>query len=88
MTETIILEWGSYAIYIKEIMKKGTKVSWTIKGRNGCGTGTVVMDEDDGYVFVAVDQQPGETSPGYHAVIHCTVTGLTEVPAVVVENAS
>jgi hypothetical protein len=63
-------------------MKKGTKVSWQVKGALGRGNGVVISDEEDGGVLVAVNSMTGEPNPGYHRVIHCTVTWLTvEEPA-------
>jgi hypothetical protein len=57
-------------------MKKGTKVSWLVNEASGRGHGTVISDEDDGHVLVAVDTMAGEPNPGFHPVIHCTVTWL------------
>ncbi|MDB6033846.1 MAG: hypothetical protein JWM16_4184 [Verrucomicrobiales bacterium] len=58
-------------------MKKGTKVSWQAKGLHSRGAGTVISDEENGYVLVAVDHHGGEPSMDYHLVIYCTVTWLT-----------
>ena len=68
-------------------MKKGQKVSWQVSlGHdgvplpefNGRGHGVVISDEEDGKVLVSVETMLGEPFPGYHRVIHCTVTWLTE----------
>jgi hypothetical protein len=64
------------------MMKKGTKVSWALKDNAGTGTGTVISDEVDGHVQVAVDTQTGGgTTVTYemHYVIWCTVTWLTVI---------
>lgn len=54
-------------------MKKGTKVSWLAEGASVRGHGTVISDEENGGVLVAVDGGVFE----YHMVIYCTVTWLT-----------
>lgn len=41
------------------------------------GNGTVITDEQDGQVLVAVNTLDGSPNPGYHQVINCTVTWLT-----------
>ena len=66
-------------------MKKGTRVSWRIHLPSdviprSLGHGTVITDEEDGKVLVAVDSLQGESNPGYHIVICCTVTWLTVEP--------
>ena len=43
------------------------------------GYGKVISDEENGCVLVAVDTLDGSPNPGYHIVIHCTVTWLTPV---------
>ena len=58
-------------------MKKGTKVSWQVKGAPMRGSGLVISDEEDGMVLVRVDTLDGSPNPGYHIVISCTVTWLT-----------
>lgn len=59
-------------------MKKGTKVSWLAEGATVRGRGTVISDEENGRVLVAVDGGTFEYIPvAYHIVIHCTVTWLT-----------
>lgn len=65
-------------------MKKGTRVGWTLK--NGeTGSGTVISDEEDGHVLIAVDP-PAMVLRGpvqrqdlleFHPVIFCAVTWLT-----------
>ena len=60
-------------------MKKGLQVSWQVKGAPMPGYGTVISDEENGCVLVAVDTLDGSPNPGYHIVIHCTVTWLTPV---------
>ena len=69
-------------------MKKGTKVSWTLKSGNGGGNGTVITDEVDGEVQVKVESrweewprtgQRSVTSEEMHYVISCTVTWLTVI---------
>jgi hypothetical protein len=65
-------------------MKKGTKVSWLAEDATVRGHGTVISDEEDGRVLVAVDGGVFEQIPiAYHVVIHCTVTWLTveELPS-------
>lgn len=60
------------------IMKKGTRVSWLAEGATIRGHGTVISDEENGRVLVAVDGGVFEEIPmSYHMVIHCTVTWLT-----------
>lgn len=61
-------------------MKKGTRVSWLVQGALLRGSGKVITDEENGTVDVAVDSLQGEPNPGYHVVIHCTVTWLTIEP--------
>lgn len=59
-------------------MKKGTRVSWLAEGATVRGTGTVIVDECDGHVQVAVDKGVFDSIPlAYHVVIWCTVTWLT-----------
>lgn len=59
-------------------MKKGTKVSWLIENHTVRGNGTVISDEEDGHVMVAVNTLDNSETPlGYHPVIYCTVTWLT-----------
>ena len=67
-------------------MKKGTKVSWTLKAGMAGGSGTVISDEVDGQVLVSVErqwevhQQTGQksvTENEMHYVLNCTVTWLT-----------
>jgi len=59
-------------------MKKGTKVSWLAEGATIRGHGTVISDEENGRVLVAVDGGCFEYIPmAYHMVIYCTVTWLT-----------
>ncbi len=69
-------------------MKKGTKVSWTLKSGTAGGSGTVVTDEVDGEVQVKVESQwelhgtSGQktvTENEMHYVISCTTTWLTVV---------
>lgn len=63
-------------------MKKGTKVSWKLKDNAGTGTGTVLTDEEDGRVQVAVETQSGggqTTAYEMHFIIWCTVTWLTVI---------
>lgn len=68
-------------------MKKNTLVSWQIPfghdGKpipefNGRGHGFTITDEEDGKVLVEVDTFAGEPFAGFHPVIRCTVTWLTE----------
>ena len=54
-------------------MKKGMKVTWKTVDNN-IGFGTVISDEEDGHVLVAV-----LTDGEKHHVIWCTVTWLTQV---------
>jgi len=64
-------------------MKKGTRVSWTLKNNQGQGTGTVITDEEDGCVQVKVEtlNAGGQTTTyEMHYVISCTVTWLTVIP--------
>ena len=61
-------------------MKKGLKVSWLVAGAKSRGSGVIISDEENGRVLVAVDTLEGEPNPGYHIVIHCTVTWLTVEP--------
>ena len=59
-------------------MKKGTKVSWLAEGATVRGKGTVISDEENGRVLVAVDGGTFDNIPtAYHMVIYCTVTWLT-----------
>ncbi len=59
-------------------MKKGTRVSWLAEGATVHGHGTVISDEENGRVLVAVDGGTFENIPtAYHMVIYCTVTWLT-----------
>lgn len=58
-------------------MKKGTQVSWQVQGAAARGHGIVISDEENGCVLVKVNTLLGEPFPGYHKVIHCTVTWLT-----------
>lgn len=59
-------------------MKKGTRVSWLAEGATVRGHGTVITDEENGHVQVAVDGGTLEAIPiAYHLVIWCTVTWLT-----------
>lgn len=58
-------------------MKKGTQVSWQVVGAVARGHGVVISDEENGCVLVHVNTLMGEPFPGYHQVIHCTVTWLT-----------
>lgn len=61
-------------------MKKGTRVSWLAEGASVRGTGTVISEEDNGRVLVAVDGGTFENIPmAYHMVIYCTVTWLTPI---------
>lgn len=60
-------------------MKKGTKVSWKLKSGGG-GSGTVITDEENGRVQVAVEERWGNGThclDEMHFVIWCTVTWLT-----------
>lgn len=66
-------------------MKKGTPVSWQlpkglgpIGGKPPRGSGVTIADEVDGHVLVAVDTLAGEPNPGFHQVIWCAVTWLTD----------
>ena len=68
------------AQFINGPLKRGTKVSWQVKGPLvDCprGNGVVITDEVDGEVLVKVNSLCGEPNPGYHQVICCTVTWLT-----------
>lgn len=60
-------------------MKKGTKVSWVVATGLTMGKsaskGTVISNEDGGYVLVAVDGDERQS------VLWCAVTGLTVVEA-------
>ena len=59
-------------------MKKGTRVSWLVEGASVRGHGTVISDEENGRVLVAVDGGTFDSIPtAYHMVIYCTVTWLT-----------
>ncbi len=69
-------------------MKKGTKVSWLLRGPGtiqqvtGGGSGTVITDEVDGKVQVAVESQWGQGQQWeneMHYVIWCNVTWLSIV---------
>lgn len=71
-------------------MKKGTKVSWTLKSGKAGGSGTVITDELDGEVQVKVETQwedhqlsgqRSATQNEMHYVISCAVTWLTEITA-------
>lgn len=55
-------------------MRKGTKVTWTTAS-GVYGSGTVVADELEGHVPVAVDAEAGEE----HRMIWCAVTWLFAV---------
>jgi hypothetical protein len=61
-------------------MKKGTKVKWSSRNATQ-GTGLVISDEEDGYVLVAMDREPGYPLDlsELHYVIRCAVTWLTPV---------
>jgi hypothetical protein len=62
-------------------MKKGMKVSWLAEGATIRGHGTVISDEENGRVLVAVDGGVLQSIPfAYHPVIYCTVTWLTAEP--------
>lgn len=61
-------------------MKKNTKVSWHVQGNLSAGNGTVISEEEDGHVLVAVNSFYGEPPFGYHPVIYCTVTWLIVEP--------
>lgn len=58
-------------------------VSWQIQGAANRGRGTIITDEIDGHVLVSVDYfgEENEKILGYHPVINCTVTWLSEIPA-------
>lgn len=59
-------------------MRKGTRVSWLAEGATIRGHGTVISDEENGHVLVAVDGGALDHIPmAYHMVIYCTVTWLT-----------
>ncbi len=59
-------------------MKKGTKVNWLAEGATIRGHGTIISDEENGHVMVAVDGGVLTSIPMvYHMVIYCTVTWLT-----------
>ena len=59
-------------------MKKGTRVSWLAEEATIPGSGTLISDEENGRVLVAVDGGVFEAIPkAYHMVIYCTVTWLT-----------
>ncbi len=69
-------------------MKKGTRVSWTLKSGMAGGIGTVITNEADGEVQVKVESQwelhqmSGQrthTQNEMHYVISCTVTWLSPV---------
>jgi hypothetical protein len=63
-------------------MKKGTKVSWTLKGGAEGGSGTTITDEVDGHVQVAIDShwKNGQTWANEEKyTIWCAVTWLTVV---------
>lgn len=58
-------------------MKKGTEVSWQVDGAISRGHGTVISDEENGHVLVAVDRAEFEYIPrDYRIVIYCAVTWL------------
>lgn len=62
-------------------MKKSTRVGWTLKDGTP-GTGTVISDEENGRVLVAVDPKldaPSAFTREVHPVIFCTVTWLTPI---------
>ena len=66
-------------------MKKNTKVSWQVLVPGAdhlCprGHGHTISDEANGQILVSVESLMGEPNPGYHQVINCTVTWLTEEP--------
>jgi hypothetical protein len=57
-------------------------VSWLAEGATVRGHGTVISDEENGRVLVAVDGGVLTSLPiAYHPVIYCTVTWLTVEPA-------
>ena len=59
------------------MIKKGTKVSWiSSKENQDKGSGTVIFDEADGYVLVAIT--PGAYSD-ISPVIYCPVSFLVVV---------
>lgn len=57
-------------------MKKGTKVTWTLKDGSK-GLGVTISDEADGHVMVAVDFPM--SFPDMRSVIYCATTWLTAV---------
>jgi len=64
-------------------VKRGARVGWTLKDGTP-GKGTVISDEADGHVLVAVDPKPDAPSAftrEVHPVIYCTVTWLTPMDA-------
>lgn len=72
-----------------KIMKKGTRVCWTLKSGLAGGQGTVITDEVDGAVQVKVESRwrnDGDTGQlsswieEMHYVISCTVTWLSVLP--------
>lgn len=68
-------------------MTKGTPVSWQIEGAPYRGSGITVGNEDNSQIAVAVDtfglihEDTGKNDMGYHPMIWCNTTWLTDMTA-------